>query len=154
LEKGDGMSFSEFCYPVMQAWDWWNLYKTGTQVQIGGADQFGNILAGAEAVKYMAKTDHEWLNEPRATPTNAVLDANRSDPEWLKRHGAERDQEMEKENRTVSSDPMGFTVPLLTTAAGEKFGKSAGNAIWLDRGMTNSFDLYQVYSLLLITNAG
>lgn len=144
------MSFSEFCYPVMQAWDWWNLYKTGTQVQIGGADQFGNILAGAEAVKYMSKNDPEWLNEQRATPTNTFVTGNRNDPAWLKRHQAKLDKKMEEENLTISSDPMGFTVPLLTTAAGEKFGKSAGNAIWLDREMTNSFDLYQVSSLLLI----
>jgi tyrosyl-tRNA synthetase len=38
----------------------------------------------------------------------------------------------------------GLTTPLLTTASGEKFGKSAGNAVWLDQHMMNSFDLYQV----------
>lgn len=40
--------------------------------------------------------------------------------------------------------PIGLTVPLLTTASGEKFGKSAGNAIWLDSKLTSSFDLYGV----------
>jgi tyrosyl-tRNA synthetase len=40
--------------------------------------------------------------------------------------------------------PMGVTVPLLTTSSGEKFGKSAGNAIWLDSRMTSPFDLYGV----------
>ena len=48
----------------------------------------------------------------------------------------------------VEDDPMaatfGLTTPLLTTASGEKFGKSAGNAVWLDKDMLNSFDLYQV----------
>ncbi|KAF2030318.1 tyrosyl-tRNA synthetase-like protein [Setomelanomma holmii] len=39
----------------------------------------------------------------------------------------------------------GLTTPLLTTAAGEKFGKSAGNAVWLDQQMLNSFDLYQYF---------
>jgi tyrosyl-tRNA synthetase len=38
----------------------------------------------------------------------------------------------------------GVTMPLLTTAAGEKFGKSAGNAIWLDPTMTSPFEFYQV----------
>lgn len=38
----------------------------------------------------------------------------------------------------------GITTPLLTTASGEKFGKSAGNAVWLDNDMLSSFDLYQV----------
>lgn len=39
----------------------------------------------------------------------------------------------------------GLTTPLLTTATGEKFGKSAGNAVWLDKTMMNSFDLYQYF---------
>ena len=38
----------------------------------------------------------------------------------------------------------GLTTPLLTTPSGEKFGKSAGNAVWLDPQMLTSFDLYQV----------
>lgn len=38
----------------------------------------------------------------------------------------------------------GLTAPLLTTAAGEKFGKSAGNAVWLDERLTSPFELYQV----------
>jgi tyrosyl-tRNA synthetase len=37
LEKGDGMSFAEFSYPLLQGWDWWHLFSQhGTQVQIGG----------------------------------------------------------------------------------------------------------------------
>ncbi|KAF2856885.1 tyrosyl-tRNA synthetase-like protein [Plenodomus tracheiphilus IPT5] len=39
----------------------------------------------------------------------------------------------------------GLTTPLLTTSSGEKFGKSAGNAVWLDKQMLNSFDLYQYF---------
>jgi hypothetical protein len=38
----------------------------------------------------------------------------------------------------------GLTIPLLTTSTGEKFGKSAGNAVWLDGKMTSVFDFYQV----------
>jgi tyrosyl-tRNA synthetase len=45
----------------------------------------------------------------------------------------------------------GLTTPLLTTASGEKFGKSAGNAVWLDQHMMTSFDLYQVRSKHLRT---
>lgn len=56
MEKGDGMSFAEFGYPLMQAWDWWMLYQQhGVQIQVGGSDQFGNILFGAEAIKQIAK---------------------------------------------------------------------------------------------------
>ena len=42
----------------------------------------------------------------------------------------------------------GLTVPLLTTASGAKFGKSAGNAVWLDEKLTTPFELYQVGWLL------
>jgi tyrosyl-tRNA synthetase len=56
--------------------------------------------------------------------------------------------ESEKE---VDEDPLkatfGLTTPLLTTSSGEKFGKSAGNAVWLDPDMMSSFDLYQVCSI-------
>jgi len=116
------MSFAEFCYPLVQAWDWWFLFRKGVQIQIGGADQFGNILAGAEAIKQIAKEDHEYQ-------TNL------------------REQKFLDEKNQINSityDPIGFTVPLLTTASGEKFGKSAGNAVWLDSNLTSIFELYQV----------
>lgn len=44
----------------------------------------------------------------------------------------------------VKQEPLGFTTPLLTTSSGAKFGKSEGNAIWLDRKLTRPFDFYQV----------
>jgi tyrosyl-tRNA synthetase len=121
-EKGDGMSFAEFTYPLMQAWDWWQLFQKGVQVQIGGADQFGNILQGAEAVKHVAKYDTE-------------LTQNLEEEEKVR---------AKQGGVVISDDPMGWTVPLLTAANGEKFGKSAGNAVWLDKDMTSTFHLYQV----------
>lgn len=49
------------------------------------------------------------------------------------------------EGKIGEKDPaFGLTIPLLTTSSGEKFGKSAGNAIWLDEEMTSVFDFYQV----------
>ena len=112
MASGDGMSFAEFCYPILQAWDWWRLYdEQKIQLQIGGADQYGNIVAGLEAVKHIAKTHPD--PDVRKGSTVDDLDA-----------------------------PVGFTVPLLTAASGEKFGKSAGNAVWLDQSMTSLFDLY------------
>lgn len=121
MENGDGMSFAEFTYPILQSWDWWYMYQTKRiQVQIGGSDQMGNIITGMDAVNYIRK--------------------NHYDP----------DLRQEKEDFLMK--PMGFTVPLLTTASGEKFGKSAGNAIWLDTDMTSAFDLYQVNSQNLEKN--
>ena len=136
LDDGQGMSFAEFTYPLMQAWDWWELYRTGTQLQIGGSDQFGNILAGAEAVKHMAKHDPEWLNSSQQVNnhTSGVKATFATAPKKI--------------IPPAKIEPMGFTVPLLTTAGGEKFGKSAGNAVWLDKELTSTFELYQVSSMI------
>src|ERR1700748_2727879 len=94
MESKDGMSLAEFYYPLLQAWDWWHMYDANAiQLQIGGSDQFGNIVTGVEGVKYVAKNHPH--HDTRIPP--------------------------EEENW----EPMGFTVPLLTTSSGEKFGKSA-----------------------------
>ncbi|KAF2212485.1 hypothetical protein CERZMDRAFT_41485 [Cercospora zeae-maydis SCOH1-5] len=117
MEKGDGMSFAEFTYPLLQAWDWWQMYEErGVQVQIGGGDQYGNIIAGVDAVKYIAQSHAQ----------DGAAGA------WLDTEGRLKEDH----------SPMGVTVPLLTTSSGEKFGKSAGNAVWLDPSMTKPFDLY------------
>jgi tyrosyl-tRNA synthetase len=50
--------------------------------------------------------------------------------------------------RTVDSEVYGMTVPLVTTHGGKKFGKSEGNALWLDPKLTSHHDLYQyLYNL-------
>ncbi|KAL9936025.1 hypothetical protein V8E36_004867 [Tilletia maclaganii] len=53
---------------------------------------------------------------------------------------------------TAAEPAYGLTVPLLTTASGAKFGKSAGNAVWLDPKLTSDLDLYQ-YCLRHVTDA-
>ncbi|KAL7620191.1 tyrosyl-tRNA synthetase [Parahypoxylon ruwenzoriense] len=110
MTQGDGMSLDEFVYPLMQAWDWWYLFRAkGVLMQIGGSDQYGNIVSGIDAVKYIR--DHE-PNPHEKIPSDTL------------------------------HTPVGFTVPLLTDSSGAKFGKSAGNAVWLDQFMTSTFDLY------------
>ncbi|VBB71668.1 Tyrosyl-tRNA synthetase mitochondrial precursor encoded by the yts1 gene [Podospora comata] len=110
MSKGDGMSFSEFTYPLMQGWDWWHMYQAnGIQMQIGGSDQYGNIVTGVETVKVVRDNEPDPAKKIEGGPFN---------------------------------DPVGFTVPLLTDSAGVKFGKSAGNAVWLDKFQTSEFDLY------------
>ncbi len=47
--------------------------------------------------------------------------------------------------RLLNKQVYGITFPLITTSSGEKFGKSAGNAIWLDRRKTSSFEFYQYW---------
>ncbi|KAK2736240.1 tyrosyl-tRNA synthetase [Myotisia sp. PD_48] len=117
--SGGGMSFAELCYPMMQAWDFWQLYQKGVTIQIGGSDQHGNIQFGVDMIKQILKT-----------PSMEVEELGRLRP-------ASEDPELSK--------PIGFTVPLLTTSTGEKIGKSAGNSIWLDKDMTSVYDLYQYF---------
>lgn len=47
-----GISYTEFSYQILQALDWYHLYKTlGCTVQIGGQDQWGNMTAGTELIR-------------------------------------------------------------------------------------------------------
>lgn len=48
-------------------------------------------------------------------------------------------------NRVTHKEVYGITLPLLMTRGGKKFGKSAGNAIWLDAKKTTEFSLYQFF---------
>ena len=119
MKSKEGMAFSEFAYPLLQSWDWWYMYSTkDIQVQVGGSDQFGNIVAGIDVINHIRHTHYDPL--------------------------LRQDEEKLTEKEAFSKRPMGFTVPLLTTSSGAKFGKSDGNAIWLDTDMTSAFDLYQV----------
>jgi tyrosyl-tRNA synthetase len=51
----------------------------------------------------------------------------------------------DEESRKLEDRAFGVTIPLLLTSKGEKFGKSAGNAVWLDETMTSLFDFYQFF---------
>lgn len=108
LASQQGISFTEFTYQLLQAYDFLTLHRNlGCTVQLGGSDQWGNIIAGIELIN-------------RA---NAVPDG-------------------------VTEKGFGITTPLLTTASGQKFGKSAGNAISLNEEDTSVFEFYQVRNIL------
>jgi len=97
LRSEAGISYTEFSYMTLQAYDFLYLFDHhGCRLQVGGNDQWGNITAGIDLIRKL-----------------------RQQPAY------------------------GLTFPLITTATGEKFGKSAGNAIWLDRGRTSPWDFYQ-----------
>ena len=50
--EGDGMSFTEFSYQLVQGFDFMHLYeKYGCKVQLGGSDQWGNITTGTELIR-------------------------------------------------------------------------------------------------------
>jgi len=110
LTSQRGLSFTEFTYQLLQAYDFYHLRKHfGCSIQVGGSDQWGNILAGIELIGR--------LDNPSAS----------------------------EQSSETESKAFGLTTPLLTTASGEKFGKSAGNAVWLDENMTSVFDFYQYF---------
>ena len=100
MKSEEGISITEFSYPLLQAYDYWHLYKEyGCDVQIGGSDQWGNIIAGVDLIR-------------------------------------------RKENATVYA----LSSPLITDkASGKKFGKSEGNAVWLDPEMTSPYAFYQFW---------
>ncbi len=99
MESEEGMSFTEFCYQILQGYDFYHLYKTyGCSLQLGGSDQWGNITAGTELVR-----------------------------------------------RICGEEVFGMTFPLVCDSTGKKFGKSEGNAIFLDARKTSYYDFYQFF---------
>lgn len=103
LGSSEGLGFNEFTYQILQAYDFYHLYKEkNVTVQIGGNDQWGNITAGIDLIGRL---------DPLASKTPAF----------------------------------GLTAPLLTTSTGEKFGKSAGNAVFIDPEINSYFDIYQFF---------
>ncbi|KAJ9125674.1 hypothetical protein QFC22_000636 [Naganishia vaughanmartiniae] len=115
LSSEQGISFTEFSYQLLQAYDYRHLFERyNCKLQVGGSDQWGNIVSGIDLIK--------------RTKSSIPADSTRG--------GAKEDhQEL----------AYGLTIPLLTTSTGEKFGKSAGNAVWLDSEMTSVFDFYQYF---------
>lgn len=99
-EGGSGISYAEFSYTLIQGYDFLHLYrKYGINLQLCGADQFGNCSSGIHLIKRLE---------------GAKADA------W--------------------STPL-----IIDPATGRKFGKSEGNAIWLDSKKTSIFDFYQFW---------
>ena len=99
MEGEQGISFTEFSYMTMQAYDFLHLHDTyGCTVQAGGNDQWGNITAGIDLIR-----------------------------------------------KVRGAKAYGMTFPLLTTSRGEKFGKTAGNAVWLAADRTSPYQLYQYW---------
>jgi len=51
-EGGGGISYAEFSYSLIQGYDFWHLFKNhGVEMQIGGSDQWGNILSGVPLIR-------------------------------------------------------------------------------------------------------
>lgn len=95
-----GLSYTEFAYPLLQAYDFRQLFRSrGCDLQVGGSDQWGNIVAGVDLIR-----------------------------------------------RTEGETVHALTIPLITDrTTGKKFGKSEGNAVWLDPLKTSPYAFYQFW---------
>lgn len=98
--ENDGISYTEFSYMLLQANDYVQLHdKYDCTLQVGGGDQWGNLVAGVDLVR-----------------------------------------------RVAGENVHALTVPLVTDAEGNKFGKSTGGgSLWLDPEMTSPYTWYQYF---------
>ncbi|MEC8026257.1 MAG: tyrosine--tRNA ligase, partial [Pseudomonadota bacterium] len=99
LEREQPLSFLEFNYMILQAYDFLELRRRyGCMLQIGGSDQWGNIVNGVELTR---RVDQQGI--------------------------------------------FGLTTPLITLASGEKMGKTAQGAVWLNAERRAPYDFWQFW---------
>jgi tyrosyl-tRNA synthetase len=68
LERKQSLSYMEFNYMILQAYDFYQLFKTNKCIlQIGGSDQWGNIINGVELIRRMLKKESYGLTTPLIT---------------------------------------------------------------------------------------
>jgi len=95
----ESISYTEFTYSLLQGYDYLELNsKYSCDLQVGGSDQWTNILSGVDLIR-----------------------------------------------KKVGKEVFALAVPLVTDASGKKFGKSEGNAVWLDPLKTSPFAFYQFW---------
>src|SRR5436309_5844490 len=73
LESDEGISFTEFSYPLLQAYDYLVLFDTyGCALQMGGSDQWGNIIAGIDLIRRLRGARAHGLVFPLVTSATGV----------------------------------------------------------------------------------
>jgi tyrosyl-tRNA synthetase len=123
LNSPEGISYTEFSYQILQGNDFLHLYKNyGVTLQIGGSDQWGNLTSGLDLIR---KTENLGADAGAGSTDGAGAGAS--------------DSAGTKENIAV------MTTELITDSTGNKFGKSEGNAIWLNPEMTSPYKFYQFW---------
>ena len=93
IQRDDGISYTEFSYMLLQAYDYLHLHDTyGCSLQCGGSDQWGNIIAGVELIRRVRSAKVNAMVFPLVTQadgskfgktaagTNAWLDPQRTSP--------------------------------------------------------------------------
>ena len=65
ISNGKGLSFAEFTYTLLQGYDFWHLFKHhGVNLQIGGSDQWGNLVSGVELIRKKENTEVYAMTAP------------------------------------------------------------------------------------------
>ncbi|USO00605.1 MAG: tyrosine--tRNA ligase [Alphaproteobacteria bacterium] len=78
------LSFLEFSYPTLQAYDFYKLHKKyGCNVQIGGSDQWGNIISGINLVRKMAHEEVFGITLPLLLINGEKMGKSTGKPVWL-----------------------------------------------------------------------
>ena len=73
LEDGNGLSFTEFTYQLIQGYDFYHLWKNeNCTVQLGGSDQWGNIVTGTELIRRMGGGSAYALTVPLITKSDGT----------------------------------------------------------------------------------
>ncbi|MBN9350130.1 MAG: tyrosine--tRNA ligase [Chitinophagaceae bacterium] len=92
LESENGMSFTEFCYQLMQGYDFFRLYHDqNCKAQFGGSDQWGNIVTGVELIRRKSSQEAFAFTSPllkksdgtkfgKSEGGNIWLDAEKTSP--------------------------------------------------------------------------
>ena len=85
-EGGSGISYAEFSYSLVQGYDYWQLYKTHKVVlQIGGSDQWGNMLSGVSLIRKKEGQEVQALSMPLVVnkATGAKFGKSEEGSVWL-----------------------------------------------------------------------
>ena len=62
LDREQSLSYMEFNYMILQAYDFYQLFKNNCILQIGGSDQWGNIVNGVDLIRRILKKEVIWFN--------------------------------------------------------------------------------------------
>jgi len=85
LEREQHLSFLEFNYMLLQGYDFLEIYRrTGCRLQMGGSDQWGNILSGTDLVRRLANVEAYALTSPLlTTASGAKMGKTAAGAVWL-----------------------------------------------------------------------
>ena len=87
LQREQSLSYMEFNYMILQAYDFYQLFKKNDCIlQIGGSDQWGNIVNGVELIRRMLKKDSYGITSPLITlASGAKMGKTEKGAVWLNR---------------------------------------------------------------------